>query len=152
MTTNEAIEIAKSYAEDWGVPWIEIKKCKPPGKWWYLWTDQDARFEFEVDTGDGEAFVHVDPHTPEVSLFEYHPQERKFLLPLWAAYPTYTSVTIGWRMGYGENYRYAWHTFYASLSETEKMQYKQKYPPPADEDRCWQDFYKYSADTAAADE
>ena len=34
---------------------------------------------------------------------EYHPTDLKaFLLPLWAAYPSFTSVTMGWRQSYGE--------------------------------------------------
>ncbi len=34
------------------------------------------------------------------------------MVPLWAAYPSYDSMTIGWRMGSGEVYKYRWHYWY----------------------------------------
>jgi hypothetical protein len=123
---------------------VQIKEQHTESKWWQFWSVPRVtnEFEFNVDTGDGEAFVGVDPITEKVDWFEYHPKERKFLLPLWVAYPTYTSVTAGWRQGYGEVYSYKWHSYYRSLSDDEKAKYKQTFPPPDDEERCWQGFYE----------
>lgn len=31
--------------------------------------------------------------------------------PIWEKFPTFEKYTIGWRMGYGEVYKYKWHDF-----------------------------------------
>lgn len=36
----------------------------------------------------------------------FHCEDGKFPAPPWLAYPTYTKYTMGWRMGYGEQYNY----------------------------------------------
>jgi len=71
---------------------------------------------------------------------------------LWAAYPTFNSVTMGWRQSYGEQYKYRWHSFYRGLSEDAKAEYRREYPPPTDEERCWQGFYELIADVPATGE
>jgi hypothetical protein len=85
-----------------------------------------------------------------VSYFELKPIDpKRFLLPLWAVFPHYTSVTIGWRMGYGEKYKYRWHAWYRSLSDEDRRKYKQRFPAPTDEERCWEGFYEQIADVPA---
>ena len=148
MTESKAIELAKAHADTWGVPWVQIKKIKKDRDWWYF---SVAWYNFEIDTGDGEAFAIIDSQTATVNRFEYYPREKKFLLPLWAAYPTYNSVTSGWRQGYGEEYKYEWHSFYQSMSEDDRAEYKRKFPPPDDEELCWHGFYELIADTPADD-
>ena len=68
------------------------------------------------------------------------------MLPLWAAYPTYCSVTIGWRMGCGEDYKYRWHAWYDSLSVDRKAQYKERYPAKDDWDYFYTDVADYEPD------
>lgn len=85
-----------------------------------------------------------------VSYFEVKPTDPKHLLiPLWGVFPRYTAVTIGWRMGYGEEYKYRWHAWYRGLSDEDRQKYKQRFPTPTDEERCWEGFYEQIADVPA---
>lgn len=56
----------------------------------------------------------------------------------------YCTVTIGWRMGSGEDYKYKWHAWYHALSSDRKARYKERYPATGD----WAYFY---SDVAADD-
>src|SRR5262245_26992493 len=150
MTASDAIALAKAHAALWSVPWHHVVKRETSRAWWCFSVEW---YSFTIDTGDGrvDASIHVESGT--VNRFEYYPADPKaFLLPLWAAYPTYTSVTMGWRQSYGEQYKYAWHSFYRGLSEEAKAEYRRKYPPPIDEERCWQGFYELVADVPATGE
>ena len=147
MTETDAINLAKAHAAKWSVPWLKILKTEKERPWWFFLVQW---YTFTIDTGDGEAIATVRSITAAVNRFEYYPsQEKGFLLPLWAAFPTYNSVTCGWRQGYGEPYKYRWHSFYRGLTEDEKAEYRRKYPPPDDADRCWKGFYELIAETPA---
>jgi len=68
------------------------------------------------------------------------------MLLLWIAFPRYSSVTSGWRQGFGEPYKYEWHKWWNTLNKTEKQRYKDRFPEPTDEERsemsgCWEGFY-----------
>ncbi len=58
-------------------------------------------------------------------------------LPPWLKYPEIPRRSIGWRMGYGEDYLIEWTTWYVGLSVTGKQKYQELYPTPSD----WQNFY-----------
>ena len=150
MTESGAIALAKAHAAQWSVPWRHVVKTERDRAWWYFSVEW---YSFTIDTGDGRADASIHVESGTVNRFEYYPTDPKaFLLPLWAAYPTYHSVTMGWRQSYGEQHKYRWHSFYRGLSEEAKAEYRRKYPPPTDEERCWQGFYELIADVPATGE
>lgn len=59
----------------------------------------------------------------------------KFMMaPLWLMYPNIPEGSIGWRMGYGENYAGKFWEWYYSLPEQEKKEFNRKFPKPI----CWE--------------
>lgn len=44
-------------------------------------------------------------------------KDKRIMMPLWIAYPEIDRYSIGWRMGYGEDYVYQWGTWFDSLTE-----------------------------------
>jgi hypothetical protein len=150
MSENEAIGLAKAHAAAWAVPWLRVLKTQKTRTWWFFGVEW---YSFIVDAGDGRVEASIRVENGTVNRFEYYPNDpQAFLLPLWAAYPTYNSVTTGWRQSYGEQYKYRWHSFYRGLSNEAKTEYRRKYPPPTDEERCWQGFYEQIADVPATGE
>jgi hypothetical protein len=147
MRKIHAINLATEYAIQCNIPWVRILGTERSRAWWYVTV---MCYTFTVDTGDGTVIASVCTSTAKVVRFEYTPNDQKaWLLPLWVAYPTYNSMTSGWRQGYGEPYKYRWHAFYRSLSDEEKCKYRQTYSPPNDKERCWQGFYEFIADQPA---
>lgn len=56
-------------------------------------------------------------------LLKEHRTESGELPPPWSVFPSYTRYTIGWRMGIGESYLWAWRDWYkATLSTPEARQ------------------------------
>ena len=60
---------------------------------------------------------------------------RKFTLekpmaPLWLMYPSISPYSIGWRMGYAEEYKNALQEWIDALKEEEREQYKIMFPAP----------------------
>ena len=47
-------------------------------------------------------------------------QDRKLMPPPWLAYPESDRYSIGWRMGYGEDYIFRFHGWMDTLSQEEK--------------------------------
>ena len=145
MSETAAIEHVRTYAAQWGLPVQHLRLVKKHRAWWYF---RIRWYEFEVDTGDGTADVIASRRG--INSFEYKPTNPKtFLLPLWAVQPYFTSVTIGWRMSPGEEYKYRWHAWYRSLSDVERAAYKARFPAPTDEERAWSGFYEEVADVPA---
>ncbi|MFT0211512.1 NADAR family protein [Pseudomonas sp. F1_0610] len=66
--------------------------------------------------------------------------------PLWLRLPGLSRFSIGWRMGYGEDYRYQWGDWYMSLSKEDQQQYQIVFPEPA----MWAGYY--AEDEKAEDE
>jgi len=62
--------------------------------------------------------------------------------PLWMMYPHITRFSIGWRMGYGEGYKYDLGDWKKTLSEQEKNTYQEMFPAPA----TWQEYYNENYD------
>ena len=52
MSEAGAIEIVKTYAAEWGVPWRRIIKTEKGRSWWFFSVEW---YTFTIDTGDGEA-------------------------------------------------------------------------------------------------
>ena len=52
------------------------------------------------------------------------------MAPLWLMYPHIGRCSIGWRMGYGEEYKYAFGEWYDSLSLDEQKLYQKMFPEP----------------------
>jgi len=68
--------------------------------------------------------------------------KKKFTLdnpmpPLWMLYPHIPKFSIGWRMGYGESYKYQLHDWKETLSEEERLAYQDLFPAPA----AWRGYY-----------
>lgn len=52
------------------------------------------------------------------------------LPPQWLMYPEIPCGSIGWRMGYGESYRYLLSDWLETLSPTDQQQYHELFPAP----------------------
>lgn len=57
--------------------------------------------------------------------------------PPWQKYPTIPIGSLGWRMGHGEEYWYAWQDWYAGLATDQRHRYQKQYPEPSG----WEGFY-----------
>lgn len=55
---------------------------------------------------------------------------KRLMPPQWLAYPSIPRGSIGWRMGYGESYSYAFSDWFMTLSENEKAEYIKMFPEP----------------------
>jgi hypothetical protein len=143
MSEIDSINLAKAYAAEWEVPWKSVRKTEKERTWWFFSIEW---YTFTIDTGNGSAVVSIHAPSSSVNRFEYYPDgENGWLLPLWAAYPGYACTTIGWKWSYGEQYNIRWHSWYQSLPDESKAQYRQKYPPPEDAERGWKGFYEWNA-------
>lgn len=58
--------------------------------------------------------------------------------PPWIKYPKIPLGSIGWRMGGGEVYWYAFREWYSSLLEDERLAFIASFPEPTG----WQGFYE----------
>lgn len=59
--------------------------------------------------------------------------------PLWLAYPEIERYSIGWRMGYGEEYQNNFFAWWDSLSLPEQIEYQTLFPEPITWDGWWLD-------------
>ena len=59
-------------------------------------------------------------------------------LPPWLAYPEIPPLSIGWRMGDGEEHKWVWKDWYESQSTLARTSYRERYPEP----RLWKRFYE----------
>ncbi len=69
--------------------------------------------------------------------------ERKILPPPWIAYPYIERYSIGWRMGYGEDYIEQWGNWYCALEQMEQEEYRQLFPEPI----TWQGYWDEEHDS-----
>ena len=66
--------------------------------------------------------------------------ERKSVMPpLWLAYPKSDRYSIGWRMGYGEEYKDRFFAWFETLMEEERQEYQELFPEPAVWKGWWED-------------
>lgn len=64
--------------------------------------------------------------------------------PIWMRFPNISQYSIGWRMGYGEDYKWQWSDWLDTLSPTEQSQYQILFPHPI----FWREYYNADFDYA----
>ena len=64
---------------------------------------------------------------------------KKLLPPPWLAYPEIERYSIGWRMGYGEDYLYKFSDWFYSLPEEGQIKYRDMFPEPVTWAGWWND-------------
>jgi hypothetical protein len=137
MTEGDAQEAVQAYATAHDVPWVWVVRTGRVRSWW----GRTSVFSFEIDTGDhGPATAAVWTRIKAVVRFKFRTNDpRCFWLPPWAAFPLYNSVTIGWRMGDGEQYWLDWTDWFRKLRPDRRAAYRRRFPAP----NCdgWEDFY-----------
>ena len=57
-------------------------------------------------------------------------KEKQIMPPPWIAYPEIERYSIGWRMGYGEDYIVKWGEWYGKLNDREQKEYQELFPEP----------------------
>ncbi|MDR1070195.1 MAG: NADAR family protein, partial [Gracilibacteraceae bacterium] len=62
--------------------------------------------------------------------------------PPWIMYPHISRYSIGWRMGYGESYKYDFWDWFESLTDSEQELYKEMFPAP----KLWRGVYNKGFD------
>ncbi len=62
-------------------------------------------------------------------------ENTKILLPPWLAYPEIDRHSIGWRMGYGEDYIGKWHRWYQKLPAKKERRISAAFPRASDLER-----------------
>ena len=60
--------------------------------------------------------------------------------PLWMKYPHIHPYSIGWRMGYGEGYKFTFFDWLDALSIEDREKYKSMFPSPV---LLWKDWYDW---------
>ncbi|WP_313181669.1 NADAR family protein [Lacrimispora sp.] len=64
---------------------------------------------------------------------------NKIMPPPWLAYPKIERYSIGWRMGYGEDYMIRFSTWWDTLSQEERTEYQTLFPEPVTWKGWWED-------------
>jgi ribA/ribD-fused uncharacterized protein len=62
--------------------------------------------------------------------------------PLWLMYPHISQFSIGWRMGYGEGYKWKLFEWLDTLSSEERAKYQEMFPAP----KTWREYYNEDYD------
>ena len=70
-------------------------------------------------------------------------QNKNIMPPLWLAYPEIDRYSIGWRMGYGESYRYKFGDWWNTLSKEEQEEYQTLFPEPVTWKGWWKEEYTF---------
>ncbi len=65
--------------------------------------------------------------------------DQKWMPPPWLAYPEIERYSIGWRMGYGEDYMWHFSDWLDSLSAEEQKEYQSLFPEPVTWKGWWED-------------
>ena len=66
-------------------------------------------------------------------------QEKKIMPPPWLAHREIERYSIGWRMGYGEDYIYRFGDWLDTLSPDEQTEYRTLFPEPVTWKGWWDD-------------
>jgi len=137
MKLEEAIAIAKTYAEENELSWVGELRVVHTHSFWQL---LDNEHVFEISSAKGTILAHICGDA--LYRVEYSPKDEKSdMLPLWVAYPGTNSVTSAWRQSYGEQYKIKWHRWFDALSPEAQENYRVKFPEPNDPDLMWTGFY-----------
>ena len=138
MMESEAIELVRQYAAEIGVE-IQGRISVTREPWSRM---APVRF-YHIDVFSRDqrsASASVNAQSAEVAWFEWDSAvDSERLLPPWLVAPHYSAVTIGWRMGRGEDYWIRWHEWHDHLSPESKSRYRQRFPEP--EFDAWPGFY-----------
>ena len=65
------------------------------------------------------------------------------MIPPWQKHPEIPVGSIGWRMGYGEDYWISFDDWFKRKSEGEKKSYAIEHPEP----HGWEGFYRHKGGT-----
>ena len=65
-------------------------------------------------------------------------KDKKIMPPLWLAFPEIERHSIGWRMGYGEDYKYKLWDWMDTLSQEEREEYRNLFPEPVTWKGWWE--------------
>ena len=57
-------------------------------------------------------------------------KDKRIMPPLWIAFPEIERYSMGWRMGYGEDYIYKWGEWFNSLTKEDVKAYQDLFPEP----------------------
>ena len=68
-------------------------------------------------------------------------KDKKLMPPPWLACPEIERYSIGWRMGYGEEYIYRFFSWLEELSSEERVEYQALFPEPA----AWKGWWSIEA-------
>lgn len=66
-------------------------------------------------------------------------KDKKIMPPPWLAFPEIERYSIGWRMGYGEDYIYRFGDWLDTLSPEEREEYRSLFPEPITWKGWWDD-------------
>ena len=66
-------------------------------------------------------------------------QDKKIMPPPWLAHREIERYSIGWRMGYGEDYIYRFGDWLDTLSPEERTEYRTLFPEPVTWKGWWDD-------------
>lgn len=84
--------------------------------------DEDRQNEFKKEFPSYDEYMR--DYVAMVSKCDFIP------LPPFVVFPTYSSTTLGWRMGIGEEYEHCWHNAVKRLSEEELQNYCSRFTYP----------------------
>jgi hypothetical protein len=147
MDESNSIEIVRSYAEKWRVSTPEPFRVEQVRQRF-----RTVAHELHFDDGHWTGFSYVERNASEPCVFDFRPKGPSLMMPpLWAAYPNYSAATIGWRMGGGEEYRYAWWDWYSKLTDLQRDLYQRTFPVPVNE-RAWNLWFYDVGDDDLADD
>lgn len=65
-------------------------------------------------------------------------KDKKIMPPLWLACPKIERYSIGWRMGYGEDYLFKFMDWLDTLSQEEREEYRNLFPEPVTWKGWWE--------------
>jgi hypothetical protein len=152
MDQTKPIDVVKAFCARSSVPCLSAKLARVHTQKHLWFFTIVTGYAVEIDTGDGVAIVCVTDQY-DVDRVHYEPPTTGgWLLPLWVAFPMYSSMTSFWRCCSGEDYKYKWHAWYRGLSEVERSNYKKHFPAPTDPERAWEGWYEEVADQPAGAE
>lgn len=75
----------------------------------------------------------------------------KLMPPLWIKYPNIPRYSIGWRMGYGEDYACNFSVWFGKLTDSQKLEYIKMFPEPKRWVGYWDVHRKKNIDIKAID-
>ena len=77
-----------------------------------------------------DAIYIVRYYTPKGKFVKKGNEFKYEVLPPWTVFPHYWAMSLGWRMGDGEEYLEIYHSYIDTLSDRQYEAYVNKYPKP----------------------